>query len=443
MHKNSEEPLKKSTFDKRKQVLTMRRKFYISIYRKSILALILPLFILFFLNILHSEDIQCVWTGVERIVAVGDIHGDYDNFIKILKHPDIKIIDEHLHWIAGKTHLVQIGDVMDRGDKAKDIFDLIMDLEKQAEEAGGKVHMLIGNHEELNIGDRAFDRPGDISVEQLRSFLPEKFREKREKKIRKKSGRNPPDETESNSPLDPNIETYWEKKLSDAVGVDNHPVRRQYITAFNEGYAKWILKHNAVIKINDIVFVHAGISEKFSTWPLKLKQINDVLREELEIWRIAVLRLKYPSFDLQIAYQQDGPLFYRGFSRPKEEEEAFKPTVERILKNLNAKSMVTAHTPQRIKMPERMKKYDGLIWIIDTTISRAYQRGILSALIIEDFGKTFIPWGIEREKEDNSNDDNNKFQNTISSKYFTEIIQRFTYINRIITRILYPFLLRG
>ncbi len=410
--------------------------------RKYIPFLILPILIFVLAAGLFAEDIQCEWTEVERIVAVGDLHGDYDHFVKILKiNKIIDVIDGKLHWIAGKTHLVQIGDVLDRGDKAKDIFDLIKDLEKEAEKAGGMVHMLIGNHEEMNIGDRAFDRPGYISVKQLRSFLPDKFKERRENRIRRSSGRNPSSETDSNSPLEPDIVDYWEKQLSKAVNRDKHPVRREYVKNFNETYGKWILEHNAVIKINDIVFVHGGISERFSTWPLK--KINDVLRKELDIWRIAVLRMQYPSFYPQIAYQQNGPLWYRGFARPKEEEEVFKPTVERILKNLKATSMVVAHTPQRIKIPKKMRKYDGLIWIIDTTISRAYPRGILSALIIEDFGKTFIPWGIAREEEDDSNVNKSKFQNTISSKYATEIIQQFPYMNSLIIWFLYPFSLRG
>ena len=118
-------------------------------HRKYIPSLILPLFIFILLTSLFAEDIQCVWTGVERIVAVGDLHGDFNNFVRILKFNEI--IDSQNDWAAGKTHLVQIGDVMDRGDHAKRIFDLLKDLEIKAEKAGGKVHFLLGNHEELNI----------------------------------------------------------------------------------------------------------------------------------------------------------------------------------------------------------------------------------------------------------------------------------------------------
>ena len=91
--------------------------------RKYIPSLILPLFIFILLTGLNAEDIQCVWTGVKRIVAVGDLHGDFNNFVRILKFNNI--IDNQNHWAAGKTHLVQIGDVLDRGDFAKDILEFL------------------------------------------------------------------------------------------------------------------------------------------------------------------------------------------------------------------------------------------------------------------------------------------------------------------------------
>ena len=44
---------------------------------------------------------QHTWSGVERIVAVGDLHGDCDAFVKTLRAA--KVIDEKENWIAGKA----------------------------------------------------------------------------------------------------------------------------------------------------------------------------------------------------------------------------------------------------------------------------------------------------------------------------------------------------
>ena len=373
-------------------------------------TIILTLFIFLFFGHLYAEDIQCIWTRVERIVAVGDLHGDYDHFIEILKDPKIGIIDDNLHWIAGKTHLVQIGDVMDRSDYAKKIFDFIKELEKEAEEAGGKVHMLIGNHEEMNIGDFAFDRREYVTVGQLLSFLPPEYINKEERKIRKKLGIPPSNETDSDSPLDQNIKAFWEDKINksrDITHLTKFHVRWHYLKAFNENYAPWILQHNAVIKINDIVFVHGGISETYSTWPLE--KINDQLREELEMFRAARLRGEYPTRPFEIVYNENGPLWFRDYSYRGPE---FEPTLDRILSNLGAKSIVTAHTPQRIKSGIEMSRYSGKVWIIDTNISRRYPSGNLSALIIENYGNKFEPWLRPWPDDDTSIDVNHELEGT-------------------------------
>jgi hypothetical protein len=379
----------------------MRNNLFSESNKKSKCTIILILFIFLFFTHLYAEDIQCVWTGVERVVAVGDLHGDYDHFIEILKAPEVGIVDDDLHWIAGKTHLVQIGDVMDRYDYAKRIFVLIMRLEKEAEAAGGKVHMLIGNHEEMNIGDFAFDRQGYVTVKQLLSFLPPEYIEKEERKIRKKLGIPPSNETDFSAPLDPNIEDFWQEKIDksrDVTHLTKFHVRWHYLKTFNENYAPWILQHNVVIKINDIVFVHGGISEMFSTWPLE--KINNQLRQELEIFRAARLRGEYPNRPFEIVYNENGPLWFRDYSYRGPE---FEPTVDKILSNLNAKSIVTAHTPQRIKSGAEMGRYDGKVWIIDTNISRRYPSGNLSALIIENYGNKIVPWLRPWPEDDTSN----------------------------------------
>ncbi len=175
--------------------------------RKTKTILILAVFVLASLVHLYAADTQCVWTGVEKIVAVGDIHGDYKAFIKILKGTEL--IDCKLHWTGGKTHLVQIGDVLDRGDYAKEILDLLMKLEKEAEEAGGKVHMLLGNHEEMNITGLVFNRGDEFTTRQLVSFLPDGYREKQVKKFRKIIGNNPTKETGLDSSLDSDLMPFW------------------------------------------------------------------------------------------------------------------------------------------------------------------------------------------------------------------------------------------
>lgn len=357
--------------------------------RKTKVTFIFAFFILIFLTQLSAASIQCIWTGIEKIVAVGDIHGAYENFVIILKSN--KLIDEELHWIGGKTHLVQTGDIMDRGPDAKKVFDLLMRLEKEAEEEGGRVHALLGNHEEMNISGIAFDYIGYVTADQFKSFLPDKYRGKKEKKFREMAGEKALNQTDPDPSSDNNLRPYWEELMRKDMGA-----RKRYVNNFNDRYGKWLLKHNAVIKINDVIFAHGGISKKFSTW--KLEDINDLLRNELTYLR-RELRRPQPSripFNPQIVYKSDGPLWYRDLAMM--DEAGFKEEVDEILHNLGAKYMIIAHTPRvgsRIVTKEYMSRFQGRIWIIDTGISETYG-GFLSALIIEN-GK-FTPWGVVDEK---------------------------------------------
>jgi hypothetical protein len=342
-------------------------------------ALILSLLAIFLFAYLYAADTQCEWTGIEKIVAIGDIHGDYNSFVNILRGTGL--IDNLGHWTGGKTHLVQLGDVMDRGDNAKEIFDLIMELEKEAEKAGGKVHMLLGNHEEMNITGIAFAFPGYVTLKQFKSFIPDRYKEKQEKKFRKKMRQNNPREANSDSSIDNNLERYWKDFHREATRKNTHPAQRQYKKSFNEKYGKWLVKQNAVIKINDTIFVHGGISPRFSTW--KLKDINNRLRLELRDQRRAIISSGNPSIkghNQVFIFNPVGPLWDRSLAQYRGKGSG--KVADEILLNLKAQHMVIGHTPQIIK--KDMKRFDGKIWIIDTAISNRRGGGFLSALIIKN-----------------------------------------------------------
>jgi len=92
---------------------------------------------------------QYEWTDVPRIVAIGDVHGSYDKLITLLKGTGM--VDDALAWAGGQAHLVFIGDLIDRGPREIDVLDLARRLEEEAPAAGGQVHVLLGNHEVMNL----------------------------------------------------------------------------------------------------------------------------------------------------------------------------------------------------------------------------------------------------------------------------------------------------
>ena len=116
---------------------------------------------------------QWQYSGVERIVAVSDIHGAYQPLVATLRNA--AVLDPDLAWSGGSTHLVIVGDILDRGPDSRDVMDLLMRLEGEAEAAGGMVHVLIGNHEAMNlIGDLRY-----VAKEEFAAFAAEETEEER------------------------------------------------------------------------------------------------------------------------------------------------------------------------------------------------------------------------------------------------------------------------
>src|SRR5688572_28488933 len=125
------------------------------------LASVLPLAVL----VAGAADARAddSWDKVARVVAVGDVHGDYDQLVAVLR--DGGLVDARLRWAGGETHLVQTGDRVDRGAESRKVMDLLMRLEKEARKAGGRVHPLLGNHEAMNmLGDLRYVSPEEFAA---------------------------------------------------------------------------------------------------------------------------------------------------------------------------------------------------------------------------------------------------------------------------------------
>ena len=82
-----------------------------------------------------------------KTLVLSDLHGELDAFVAILKGNGV--VDDNLNWIYGKNQLVFIGDIFDRGRDDNGIAWLVYKLEKEAEDAGGHVNFVLGNHEDL------------------------------------------------------------------------------------------------------------------------------------------------------------------------------------------------------------------------------------------------------------------------------------------------------
>lgn len=81
----------------------------------------------------------------KRIIVVGDVHGQFDPFVKILRHAGL--LDENLNWCGTHNRLIQMGDIFDRGPFSRKVDDLLDKIQRQAALSNGEVVRLVGNHE--------------------------------------------------------------------------------------------------------------------------------------------------------------------------------------------------------------------------------------------------------------------------------------------------------
>ena len=269
----------------------------------------LPILFLLLLSGPALSAPQDTWEGVERVVAIGDVHGDYEQFVAVLRSAEL--IDSKDAWSGGKTHLVQTGDILDRGPDSRKVMDLLMKLEKEARRAGGWVHCLIGNHEAMNVyGDLRYVSAGEFAA----------FRDRNSEKTRAELYKGYQEQIKSSSPPDkvPAFDDAFQKKweAEHPLGYAEH--RRELGPTGK--YGKWIRSHNAVIKINNALFLHGGIGPKYVD--LKLQMINERVRDELE---------DFTKLQGGTVMDGEGPLWYRGLAQG--DEKTLEPHVKAILQD--------------------------------------------------------------------------------------------------------------
>jgi hypothetical protein len=296
------------------------------------------------------------WSGVDRIVAVGDIHGDYDQYIALLRSAGV--INKGSNWSGGNTHLVQLGDITDRGPSPRKIMDLLMKLEPQAERAGGMVHVLIGNHEAMNVyGDLRYTTPEEFKefANDRSSDVRQSYYEQQVAQLKKQAeaaGRTFAADDE------------WRKKWE-----SEHPlgwVEHRFAYGPNGKYARWIRALNVVSIINETLFVHGGIGPKYADIPAGL--INDKVRQELS---------DFTLLNGGLAMDPEGPLWYRGLADGDEQELAGH--VDSVLKNFGVRRIVIGHTPTLTAV---IPRFAGKVVLADVGLSK-YYGGPPACLLIE------------------------------------------------------------
>ena len=293
------------------------------------------------LNTGACNSTPSVLAAVDRLIAIGDLHGDLTALLYALKKAGV--IDYNGGWIGGKTIVVQVGDVLDRGGRGVsvpsddeleeiEIFHYLYKLNNQARTCGGRVISLIGNHELMNI-------LGDF-------------------------------------------------RYASSEHVDGFGGYQERINAFKPGstLAKKISCNSlAIVKIGDWIFVHGGLLPEHIEMVIKtkdndnnnnnnnktntfFKKINNLVRGVLN----GDIRIDSISQDEEkILFGGDGIFWTRRYSDYNVTPESCDQINKTLsLLDINHKNggIVVGHTPQKNINSVCKNK----IWRIDTAMSEAF-----------------------------------------------------------------------
>lgn len=356
-------------------------------------------------------------TAAPRVVAVGDIHGARVELLELLEKAGI--IDAGGRWAAGTDTLVQTGDLVDRGAEVRGVIELMMELQRQAASAGGRVVALMGNHEAMNLvremrdfNPEAYAAFADANSEARRKRAYDEWRDFQRRRARRAGFGRPSFPRE--------IRQQW---------MDAHPPGMlEYLETLGQAkeIGRWLRQLPVAAQVGDSVFLHGGISPEVADQ--ELGELTRQVHQEIarfESLRQQLLAEEHPvilswftraemlttiqeeiRFDLQgepprdperaerltgvldelaqlatdsLSFGADGPLWFRGYSRWP--DELLEPFLAGYLGGRQAQRIVVAHTPStRGRIEQRL---DGKVYLIDTgMLSSVYQGGRASALEI-------------------------------------------------------------
>lgn len=352
-----------------------------------------------------------------RVVAVGDIHGSLEGFVTILSRAGL--IDANRRWSGGTATLVQTGDFMDRGAGVRAVMDLLMSLESQAGGAGGRLIVLLGNHEVMNL----LGETRDVTPEIFATFADGQSESRRERAWRQY-------EQLARTRTSRNAPASAVYRLSRDAWMAAHPKGYlEYREALGPRgvYGRWLRDKAPLARVGGTAFMHAGVD--LATAELGLDGVNATVKRELGRFDACVdalvdRNLALPFFSLQevvavtvsevaIAARQpaverasreappldagwladaasvneiekwailapDGPMWFRGFATAPDTD---GPKITTILQRLGAERIVAAHTPQ--PQGTITARFDNRLFLIDTGMLASVFRGRPSALDID------------------------------------------------------------
>jgi hypothetical protein len=291
----------------------------------------------------QSETVE--WEGVERVIAFADVHGADAELRELLRESGV--IDDADRWAAGNAHVVSLGDLLDRGAGSRHVLDLLMRLQQEARAAGGYLHVVLGNHEAMNLlGDLRY-----VNAQEYAGYADLELAAERE-------------QARASTPACTAPCPSFDERFP--PGYFGH----RAAFAPDGRYGRWLLGLPVAIRIDDTLFMHGGLGPELGG--MSLTELNQRYRAALTE---ALPQPENAEDDPLLS--QGGPNWYRGTALCHEATES--DVLLPLLRQFGAARLVIGHTPTRDA--RAVTRLAGRVVKLDTGMNPVY-RGRSTALIL-------------------------------------------------------------
>lgn len=308
-----------------------------------------------------------------KIIAIGDIHGDLSVAIKTLKLGGVIDLNTPLYfdkledikkikWIGGNTYVVQVGDQIDRcrpsnwyrdicadndtyQDEGSDlkIMELLDYLDEEAKKEGGRVISILGNHEIMNcVGDFRYVSPKEF--EEFGEFFNVK-----------------------------------KTKTPNRIFPYGYKERKQAFSPGGMIAKKFAANRHSIVQVGKWVFVHGGLTPKIANH-FTLQEMNEGMRN----WLLGKRDRKTREVFEALYDDDDNGIFWtREMGDLGNWDENRSPKFfNRTLDMLNKKNdrdideivegIIMGHTPQYMSGKGINSSCNGKLWRVDIGASKAF-----------------------------------------------------------------------
>lgn len=260
------------------------------------------------------------FAAVNKLLVLSDIEGEFERFRNLLL--EAKVMDKDYRWIFETGHLVICGDLFDRGEEVTQYLWLLYKLDGEAKAKGGYVHVILGNHDIMNLyGDFRYVQPKYFEVAKL-------------------------------------------------IGTN-------YSEFYSAGtvLGKWLRTKNIVEKIGNLLCLHGGISPEVNNLPLSIEEINTLARPNYDN-----AKMDFTDKNLSVLFGgATSPFWYRGYYVSPQ---AALSQIDSTLTKFGVQHIITGHT---IIADTISTHYNGKVFNVDLQLHEGNSKGEAILILDKQF----------------------------------------------------------